>query len=891
MTASAATPASGIRTPPVDHAHALSGDQRMGSLRATGQPGCRRPVFGHCALGSRRSHSAQSSARRFHVTRACSRVESTSGRPGPPDSRWVIDVGPCRATMLQAAVAMRHVGADAPDVAPFAQELQAPHGFPSVSTRAHTSTHIPIRSFPIRFLLTGSHAYEVACNPLVMSDERWFDLGIEAMRAQRFDVAADLFERCEREPGAASWLVGIAKGNRGICFRFLGRNQEAITLLCEAHDLLAATPEHVLAQLRFRRHAADALAEQRRVGDAASEYKEILATLDELSAGNPEHAQLIACEKADTLSSFGSLHLRRDDFKTAESILRHGRDICPQEHRQALVSICINLSHAQRSLGMNREAIATLEAAREAADGLHDQAELARIEGILGNWKFKDGDSVMGEMLLRSAIERSDNLKEHAARVTRRAQLAENLGQVQRLEEASTQIHEAEEISTSIDSPRALIYLHTVGAITAQVNDDTEEALRHMRAARTILQRALDAEHDPERRILLALEALPIFRPLSRFLGTAGLIDEAFYTDEYIRGVAFRARLSASTQRAVTATTLDELCSWVVSRAVHRKTAVIVITHITNTADRIDQYGVLYVAPTGNRSFNIYSIPGREVKSALAQFAESWPDTAGKSNGLALEASIAELQRVFADPWSRTVTGADHVILVPPGDLWALPWATMLQSIAAASIVPSATWITQQPVRPRVISALDVRVAGFGYAGDIDLAHEAELVAHTAQAVDAALREYATPVKILKMLRESGVVHLSAHGEFEQHQPAHSRILLSDGDLHVHEIIDAGLKSSLVVASLCYSARVHSSPTDDVIGIAPALLAGGAQNAIGVLWAVPAAETPKFVCAVFEILKSEAARSVAEVVVMARQRLRKILSIETWGAFEVYGTD
>lgn len=536
-------------------------------------------------------------------------------------------------------------------------------------------------------------------------------------------------------------------------------------------------------------------------------------------------------------------------------------------------------------MGMKREAIATLESAREAAGSLRDQAELGRIEGILGGWKFEDGDRASGEMLLRAAIEISDDLREHAARVSRRAQYALNLSRVRRLGEASAQIREAELVSASIDSSRALIYLHMVGAEVAQNCSNIDDAVRHMRAARDIFQRALDTERDPERRISIALEALPIFRPLSSFLDDAGLMDEAFHTDEYVRGVAFRARLSVSVQRAVVATTLDELCSWVISRSVHRKTAVVVISHLT------DKLGILHIGPTGSRSFNTYPLLEREIASALAQFSESWPDTQRRSDEMALEASIAELQRVCADPWSRTITGADHVILVPPGDLWALPWGTMLSSISAPSIAPSATWITQQPARPRMISVLDVRVAGFGYAGDIDLAQEAELVAQTAQAVDAALREDATPARVLTMLRECGVVHLSAHGEFDPHDPARSRILLSNSDLHVHEFIDAGLRATLVVASLCYSARVHSAPTDDVIGIAPALLASGAQNAVGTLWAVSAEETPKFVCTVFEILRSEPALSVATVVATVRHRLRSALSIGTWAAFEVYGTD
>jgi hypothetical protein len=64
---------------------------------ATGQRCCRRPVFGHCGPGSRRRHSAQSPARRFHVARACSRAASTNGRSAPPDNRWgaaISDAGP-----------------------------------------------------------------------------------------------------------------------------------------------------------------------------------------------------------------------------------------------------------------------------------------------------------------------------------------------------------------------------------------------------------------------------------------------------------------------------------------------------------------------------------------------------------------------------------------------------------------------------------------------------------------------------------------------------------------------------------------------------------------------------------------------------------------------------
>ena len=90
---------------------------------------------------------------------------------------------------------------------------------------------------------------------------------------------------------------------------------------------------------------------------------------------------------------------------------------------------------------------------------------------------------------------------------------------------------------------------------------------------------------------------------------------------------------------------------------------------------------------------------------------------------------------------------------------------------------------------------------------------------------------------------EAGIVHLAAHGSFNQAAPLFSRLWLApggeeDGRLNVHEVYGLDLdRADLVVLSACQTQVGELSAGDEVVGLTRAFLYG-APTVVSSLWSV-----------------------------------------------------
>jgi CHAT domain-containing protein len=124
---------------------------------------------------------------------------------------------------------------------------------------------------------------------------------------------------------------------------------------------------------------------------------------------------------------------------------------------------------------------------------------------------------------------------------------------------------------------------------------------------------------------------------------------------------------------------------------------------------------------------------------------------------------------------------------------------------------------------------------------------------------------------------EAGVVHLAAHGAFNQAAPLFSRLWLApggeeDGRLNVHEVYGLDLnRADLVVLSACQTQVGELSAGDEVVGLTRAFLYG-APTVVASLWSVDDAATGALMARFYERLL--AGKGKAEALQAAQAALR-----------------
>jgi len=104
----------------------------------------------------------------------------------------------------------------------------------------------------------------------------------------------------------------------------------------------------------------------------------------------------------------------------------------------------------------------------------------------------------------------------------------------------------------------------------------------------------------------------------------------------------------------------------------------------------------------------------------------------------------------------------------------------------------------------------------------------------------------ATELRLRESVGDVAILHLAAHGEYNQYNPLYSTLYLApdadgqyDGRLEVHEIFGLNLKGSqLVVLSACETQLGQLSTGDEVVGMTRAFMFAGAPSVLASLWRV-----------------------------------------------------
>ncbi|WP_375491295.1 CHAT domain-containing protein [uncultured Nostoc sp.] len=157
----------------------------------------------------------------------------------------------------------------------------------------------------------------------------------------------------------------------------------------------------------------------------------------------------------------------------------------------------------------------------------------------------------------------------------------------------------------------------------------------------------------------------------------------------------------------------------------------------------------------------------------------------------------------------------------------------------------------------------------------------------------------ATETVVRSQAGSVNILHLAAHGEFNQANPLFSTIHLAaddqnDGRLEVHEIYELDLTSTtnLVVLSACDANKGELSKGDDIVGLVRAFLDAGASAVVASLWQVNDASTKELMVKFYQHLQTGLA--LAAALQQAQQEVRQQSDYAHpyyWAAFVLTGQE
>lgn len=289
------------------------------------------------------------------------------------------------------------------------------------------------------------------------------------------------------------------------------------------------------------------------------------------------------------------------------------------------------------------------------------------------------------------------------------------------------------------------------------------------------------------------------------------------------------------------------------------------------------------------------------------------------SRDLAFASSSRKLREVLFTGVEPALEGFDHVIVVPDGPLWQVPFQALQDQTGRYLIQRSA--VSYAPSLS-ALAALETRKAGRPRRGTRLVALGDPLVNAESARLPEAAREVralgnvygannsvvltgtdATEDAIRTHARGASVVHIATHGDLDNSTPMYSFLRLAptalrdtrrDGRLEAVEWMDLDIAADLVVLSACTTAGAPALSGEGLIGQTWALFAAGASSAVVSQWAVDSASTTDLMIAFHQRYKATGARAVGPAAAL-RDAAQKVMADPKyrhpfyWAAFSVVG--
>jgi len=322
------------------------------------------------------------------------------------------------------------------------------------------------------------------------------------------------------------------------------------------------------------------------------------------------------------------------------------------------------------------------------------------------------------------------------------------------------------------------------------------------------------------------------------------------------------------------------------------------------------------LTPRGNFVFvitrgprNTAAIQGYKLRVSQAQLAVHvrlyHDQLASRDPGFATESRW--LYAGLLQPAHLALKGKTSITIVPDGVLWHVPFQSLLQpdgtyfvESAAINYIPSLAVLQALKSTPAPHHQSRTLLAIGNPSGDApDQASETQaLETLYGRGRSKLLSGKAATLAQFRLSSASyDVVHVAAHGIFDDHDPMSSHMLLAsatsrprDGWLQARDLEDMKLHADLVVLSGCETGQGAFEDGEGLVGMSWAALAAGARGTIASAWRVEAQSTTEMMLSFHTDMlhgtrKSEALRR-AEIKLIHNDKFRHPFY---WAAFDLMG--
>jgi hypothetical protein len=221
------------------------------------------------------------------------------------------------------------------------------------------------------------------------------------------------------------------------------------------------------------------------------------------------------------------------------------------------------------------------------------------------------------------------------------------------------------------------------------------------------------------------------------------------------------------------------------------------------------------------------------------------------------EHAAGRLDALLLAPLAGRV-GERELVLVPTGELHAVPWPALPSCAARAlSVAPSAAlWLRAARARdgatPAAAGAARLLLAAG--PGLPDAAAEVARLAARHPAATALLGDDARVAAVAAALESADRAHIASHGVFRADNPLFSSLQLADGPLTIYDLERLRAGPREMILSSCDGGVTAVRPGDELMGFSAALLALGTSALTASVMPVPDEPTQRLMLALHERL-------------------------------------
>jgi CHAT domain-containing protein len=642
--------------------------------------------------------------------------------------------------------------------------------------------------------------------------------------------------------------------NLGNLYLALGEFEKAV----ELHQ----TCLKILRTLGDRQHEGETLSNLGIAYHACAEYEQAIQCFEESLAIAEELRNLQGA--MDVIANLGAAHYAVGEYERAKQYSQQHLLLAKAYgDRQQEVRALNNLSNAEQALGNSSEALAGFQQALSIAQTLGDVWSQGQSLNNLGYIEFLTGNLVQAENHLFAAIE------------LWKTQLT-GLGH-----------NDAYKVSLFDIQQKSYRLLQMV--LIAQSRKDKIEA-------------ALEVAEQGRARALVELMAQRLSATSTQ------LFTEESPSVDQIRQMA-RSRQATIVEYSITYS------------VEHKATGL--------EALALSELLIWVIQPTGEIHFRrnnvLSSYPGQYqsltemVDRCLALMTGSGRDAVPLSVTSGEERNILqELHQLLIAPIEDIlpINTDSHIILIPQGSLFFVPFATLCDShnqffiqkhtLLTAPSIQTLQLTQQQRVNLQQSNVSHSLVVGnplmpsletYSAVQPLQPLPGAEAEARkVADQLDAfvLIGSEATKAVVLHQMSNARIIHLATHALLDNKRGLGSAIALAPtendpGWLVAEEILQLQLQAELVVLSACNTGRGRLTG-DGVIGLSRSFFAAGVSTLIVSLWSVPDAPTATLMTEFYQQLQQNLDKAQAlrqAMLTMIKQNFEP----KSWAAFVLIGGD